>query len=206
MRHRRRDNEDSPAEHRRGPPPRKASQPDTPRHPWAPTLLVRPRSGERRRCYWRNWPEKCTKAPKPAQAQTVLKPSLPDPASSPSHGGNYRIRRCSDCGGNEQFEPVVPRLCQMVGREAFWFLSNYPRSASSFPVLSSSLGNRDYNGATVPLYGYAAPAYGYAATAPLYNYAAPVADLAPLPMDTQPRLTLLQLMRHRRRRERPLLS
>jgi len=67
----------------------------------------------------------------------------------------------------------------MVGREAFWFLSNYPRSASSFPVLSSSLGNRDYNGATVPLYGYAAPAYGYAATAPLYNYAAPVADLAP---------------------------
>jgi hypothetical protein len=31
----------------------------------------------------------------------------------------------------------------------------------------------DYNGATVPLYGYAAPGYGYAATAPLYNYAAP---------------------------------
>src|SRR5262252_5229718 len=142
MRHRRRDNEDSPAEHRRGPPPRKASQPDTPRHPWAPTLLVRPRSGERRRCYWRNWPEKCTKAPKPAQAQTILKSSLPDPASSPSRGGNYRIRRCSDCGGNEQFEPVVPRLCQMVGREAFSFLSNYPRSTSSFPVLSSSLANR----------------------------------------------------------------
>jgi hypothetical protein len=31
----------------------------------------------------------------------------------------------------------------------------------------------DYVGATVPLYGYAAPGYGYAATAPLYNYAAP---------------------------------
>ncbi len=31
----------------------------------------------------------------------------------------------------------------------------------------------DYGGATVPLYGYAAPGYGYAATAPLYNYAAP---------------------------------
>ena len=38
----------------------------------------------------------------------------------------------------------------------------------------------NYNGATVPLYGYAAPvadlappAYGYAPTAPLYNYAAP---------------------------------
>ncbi len=30
-----------------------------------------------------------------------------------------------------------------------------------------------YNGATVPLYDYAAPAYGYAATAPLYDYAAP---------------------------------
>jgi hypothetical protein len=31
----------------------------------------------------------------------------------------------------------------------------------------------DYNGATVPLYGYAASGYGYAATAPLYDYAAP---------------------------------
>ncbi len=30
-----------------------------------------------------------------------------------------------------------------------------------------------YNGATVPLYDYAAPAYSYAATAPLYDYAAP---------------------------------
>jgi hypothetical protein len=42
----------------------------------------------------------------------------------------------------------------------------------------------DYVGATVPLYGYAAPGYGYAATAPLYNYAAPgygyAATTAPL--------------------------
>ena len=30
-----------------------------------------------------------------------------------------------------------------------------------------------YNGATVPLYDYAAPAYDYAATTPLYDYAAP---------------------------------
>ena len=46
--------------------------------------------------------------------------------------------------------------------------------ALSAGAASAQVPGYDYNGATVPLYGYAAPpAYGYAATAPLYNYAAP---------------------------------
>ena len=46
--------------------------------------------------------------------------------------------------------------------------------AVSAGAASAQVPGYDYNGATVPLYGYAAPpAYGYAATAPLYNYAAP---------------------------------
>ena len=52
--------------------------------------------------------------------------------------------------------------------------------ALSVGAASAQVPGYDYNGATVPLYGYAAPvadlappAYGYAPTAPLYNYAAP---------------------------------
>ena len=46
--------------------------------------------------------------------------------------------------------------------------------ALSAGAASAQAPGYDYNGATVPLYGYAAPpAYGHAATAPLYNYAAP---------------------------------
>ena len=46
--------------------------------------------------------------------------------------------------------------------------------ALSAGAASAQVPGYDYNGATVPLYGYVAPpAYGYAATAPLYNYAAP---------------------------------
>jgi hypothetical protein len=52
--------------------------------------------------------------------------------------------------------------------------------ALSAGAASAQVPGYDYNGATVPLYGYAAPvadlappAYGYAPTAPLYNYAAP---------------------------------
>ena len=46
--------------------------------------------------------------------------------------------------------------------------------ALSAGAASAQVPGYDYNGVTVPLYGYAAPpAYGYAATAPLYNYAAP---------------------------------
>ena len=45
--------------------------------------------------------------------------------------------------------------------------------ALSAGAASAQVPGYDYNGATVPLYGYAAPGYGYAATAPLYDYAAP---------------------------------
>ena len=45
--------------------------------------------------------------------------------------------------------------------------------AVSAGAASAQVPGYDYNGATVPLYGYAAPGYGYGATAPLYNYAAP---------------------------------
>ena len=52
--------------------------------------------------------------------------------------------------------------------------------ALSAGAASAQVPGYDYYGATVPLYGYAAPvadlappAYGYAPTAPLYNYAAP---------------------------------
>jgi hypothetical protein len=45
--------------------------------------------------------------------------------------------------------------------------------ALSADAASAQVPGYDYNGATVPLYGYAAPGYGYAATAPLYDYAAP---------------------------------
>ncbi len=44
--------------------------------------------------------------------------------------------------------------------------------ALSAGAASAQVPGYDYNGATVPLYDYAAPAYGYAATAPLYDYAA----------------------------------
>ena len=50
--------------------------------------------------------------------------------------------------------------------------------ALSARAASAQVPGYDYNGATVPLYGYAAPvadlappAYVYAPTAPLYNYA-----------------------------------
>ena len=47
-------------------------------------------------------------------------------------------------------------------------------TALSAGTASAQEPGYDGNGATAPLYGYAAPpAYGYAATAPLYNYAAP---------------------------------
>ena len=52
--------------------------------------------------------------------------------------------------------------------------------ALSAGAASAQVPGYDYYGATVPLYGYAAPvadlappAYGYAPTAPLYNYAVP---------------------------------
>ena len=45
--------------------------------------------------------------------------------------------------------------------------------ALSAGAASAQVPGYNYYGATVPLYGYAAPGYGYAATAPLYNYAAP---------------------------------
>ena len=45
--------------------------------------------------------------------------------------------------------------------------------ALSAGTASAQVPGYNYNGATVPLYGYAAPGYGYAARAPLYNYAAP---------------------------------
>src|SRR5215469_3189655 len=52
--------------------------------------------------------------------------------------------------------------------------------ALSAGAASAQVPGYDYNGAVVPLYGYAAPGYGYAApgygyaaAAPLYNYAAP---------------------------------
>jgi hypothetical protein len=45
--------------------------------------------------------------------------------------------------------------------------------ALSAGAASAQVPGYDYNGDTVPLYGYAAPGYGYAATAPLYDYAAP---------------------------------
>jgi hypothetical protein len=45
--------------------------------------------------------------------------------------------------------------------------------ALSAGAASAQVPGYDYNGATVPLYGYAAPGYGYVATAPLYNYAVP---------------------------------
>jgi len=45
--------------------------------------------------------------------------------------------------------------------------------ALSAGAASAQVPGYNYNGATVPLYGYAAPGYGYAARAPLYNYAAP---------------------------------
>ena len=52
--------------------------------------------------------------------------------------------------------------------------------ALSAGAASAQVPGYDYNGATVPLYGYAAPvadlappAYGYAPAAPLYNYAVP---------------------------------
>ena len=45
--------------------------------------------------------------------------------------------------------------------------------ALSAGAASAQVPGYDYNGATVPLYGYAAPGYGYSATAPLYDYAAP---------------------------------
>ena len=48
--------------------------------------------------------------------------------------------------------------------------------ALSAGAASAQVPGYNYYGATVPLYGYAAPGYGYAATAPLYNYAAPGYD------------------------------
>ena len=52
--------------------------------------------------------------------------------------------------------------------------------AVSAGTASAQVPGYDYYGATVPLYGYAAPvadlappAYGYAPTAPLYTYAVP---------------------------------
>jgi hypothetical protein len=51
--------------------------------------------------------------------------------------------------------------------------------ALSAGAASAQVPGYDYNGATVPLYGYAAPAYGYGAPAPLYNYAAPPVYAAP---------------------------
>jgi hypothetical protein len=48
-----------------------------------------------------------------------------------------------------------------------------PTLALSAGAASAQVPGYDYNGATVPLYGYAAPGSGYAATASLYDYAAP---------------------------------
>src|SRR5215813_5875298 len=45
--------------------------------------------------------------------------------------------------------------------------------ALSAGAASAQVPGYDYNGATVPLYGYAAPGYRYGATVPLYGYAAP---------------------------------
>src|SRR5262249_28718552 len=52
--------------------------------------------------------------------------------------------------------------------------------ALSAGAASAQVPGYDYNGATVPLYGYAAPAYGYGAMAPLYNYAAPAYAAPPV--------------------------
>jgi hypothetical protein len=53
------------------------------------------------------------------------------------------------------------------------FLIGAASLALSAGAASAQVPGYNYYGATVPLYGYAAPGYGYAATAPLYNYAAP---------------------------------